>query len=56
MFGTYKEKDVTILLKDISGMVQPTSTEDREKAIQEGTPYSEMLPIEYVPTDDYMRT
>ena len=56
MFGTYKEKDVTILLKDISGMVQPMSTEDREKAIQEGTPYSEMLPIEYVPTDDYMST
>lgn len=56
MFSTYKNNDVTILLKDISGMVQPMSTKDREEAIQHGTPYSEMLPIEYVPTKYYMRT
>ena len=56
MFGTYKKDDVTILLKDITGLVKPLSTSEREKAIQSGTPYSEMLPIEYVPSEEYMRT
>ena len=30
MFGTYKPEDVTILLKDISGLVKPQPTEERE--------------------------
>lgn len=54
MKSSYKEKDVTILLKDISGMVEPTPTEEREKKIQKGTHYSEMLPLEYEPTQKYM--
>ena len=54
MFGTYKENDVTILLKDISGIITPLGTEEREKLIQSGVHYSEMLPIEYVPSDDYI--
>lgn len=33
MFGTYKENDVTILLKDISGIIAPLGTEEREKLI-----------------------
>ena len=49
MKSSYKEKDVVILLKDISGMVEPTPTEEREKKIQKGTHYSEMLPLEYEP-------
>ena len=56
MFGTYKEDDVTILLKDITGMVQPQSTAEREALIQSGVHYCEMLPIEYEPSESYLRT
>lgn len=51
---SYKDEDVILLLKDITGLVTPQSTEDREKLIQSGRHYSEMLPIEYVPTQKYM--
>ena len=54
MRSSYKPEDVTILLKDITGMVTPQSTEEREKLIQSGTHYCEMLPIEYEPTEKYM--
>ncbi len=54
MRSSYNEKDVILLLKDITGMVKPQSTEEREKLIQSGKHYSEMLPIEYVPTERYM--
>ncbi|MEZ3487455.1 MAG: cysteine protease StiP family protein [Lachnospiraceae bacterium] len=54
MRSSYSEKDVILLLKDITGLVKPQSTEEREKLIQSGRHYSEMLPIEYVPTDRYM--
>lgn len=56
MFGSYKSEDVTILLKDITGLVQPQSTEEREKLIQGGRHYCEMLPIEYEPSEEYMRS
>lgn len=56
MFGTYKEEDVTVLLKDITGMVKPQTTEEREREIQNGRHYCEMLPIEYEPTDAYVKT
>ena len=55
MQSTYKEDDVILLLKDITGLVEPQSTEEREKLIQSGKHYCEMLPIEYVPTDKYMK-
>ena len=55
MFSTYKPQDVTILLKDISGLVKPQSTEEREHLIQSGRHYSEMLPIEYEPSDAYLK-
>lgn len=54
MFGTYKSDDVTILLKDITGLVQPLATKEREIKIQSGVHYSEMLPLEYEPTPEYM--
>lgn len=54
MFGTYKSEDVTILLKDITGLVEPMGTREREERIQSGVHYSEMLPIEYVPSSAYM--
>jgi len=53
-FGTYHPEDVSILLKDITGMVEPMGTEERERAIQSGRHYSEMLPIEYQPSPAYL--
>lgn len=55
MRSTYRSEDVTILLKDITGLVEPLPTKEREKHIQSGVHYCEMLPIEYKPSDDYFR-
>ena len=49
MRSSYRDEDVTLLLKDITGMVQPQPTEEREKLIQAGKHYSEMLPVEICP-------
>lgn len=54
MFGTYKNEDVVLLLKDISGLVAPLGTAEREARIQSGVHYSEMLPIEYEPSEAYL--
>lgn len=54
MRSSYKESDVVLLLKDITGLVKPQPTREREALIQSGKHYSEMLPIEYVPTEKYM--
>lgn len=54
MQSSYREEDVILLLKDITGLVQPQSTAERERLIQSGKHYSEMLPIEYVPSEAYM--
>ena len=54
MRSSYKKDDVILLLKDITGLVEPQSTEERERLIQSGKHYSEMLPIEYVPSEKYM--
>lgn len=55
MRSTYKKDDVKLLLKDITGLVEPMSTMEREKRIQSGVHYCEMLPLEYTPTYDYIR-
>lgn len=55
MRSSYLEEDVILLLKDITGMVQPMSTNERERLIQSGRHYCEMLPVEYVPTEKYMQ-
>jgi len=55
MRSSYKEDDVILLLKDITGLVEPQSTEERERQIQAGRHYCEMLPIEYVPSEKYMQ-
>lgn len=52
--GSYPPEDVTFLLKDLSEVMEEQGTEDREEAIQSGVHYSEMLPIEYKPTSEYM--
>lgn len=54
MPSSYKEEDVVLLLKDITGQVEPEPTGVREQKIQNGTHYCEMLPIEYVPSAKYM--
>ena len=51
---SYRPEDVTILLKDVTGLVEPQSTEEREKLIQSGRHYCEMLPIEYRPSEKYL--
>ena len=54
MFSTYQSQDVTILLKDITGLVTPLGTREREARIQSGVHYSEMLPLEYEPSQAYL--
>lgn len=54
MRSSYMDDDVTLLLKDITGLVEPIATEEREKLIQSGVHYSAMLPLEYRPTEKYI--
>ena len=51
---SYSPEDVTILLQDVEGRVPVLDTLEREKLNQSGVHYSEMLPLEYVPTEKYM--
>lgn len=53
--GSYKLSDVTFLLKEITDEIEEQDNSTREKAIQSGTHYSEMLPIEYSPSEDYLK-
>lgn len=55
MFSSYSPADVTVLLKDISGMVKPMAAGEREALIQKGVHYSELLPLEYEPSDAYLQ-
>ncbi|WP_189022595.1 cysteine protease StiP family protein [Paenibacillus albidus] len=52
--GSYPPADVTFLLKDLSRVSLERATEERERAIQSGVHYSEMLPVEYQPTAQYI--
>ena len=54
MRSSFNRDDVSLLLKDITGMVEPMGTVEREKEIQRGRHYCEMLPIEYKPSDKYV--
>lgn len=51
---SYPAEDVTFLLKDVGYTVKEQQTAEREKAIQNGVHYSEMLPIEYEPSHEYI--
>ena len=53
-FSTYSKDDVIFLLKDISDVKLEQGNAEREKAIQSGRHYSEMLPIEYQVSDNYL--
>ncbi|WP_438493406.1 cysteine protease StiP family protein [Paenibacillus sp. IHBB 3054] len=52
--GSYTPSDVRFLLKDLSNVSLELGTAEREKAIQSGVSYSEMLPVEYQPTEPYI--
>lgn len=52
--GSYSEEDVVFLLKDISKHIVEQDNEQRENIMQNGGHYSEMLPIEYFPNEEYM--
>ena len=53
--SSYSPNDVTILLQDLKGKVPVLDTKEREKLNQSGVHYSEMLPIEYVPSKEYLK-
>ncbi|MCM3704869.1 MULTISPECIES: cysteine protease StiP family protein [Cytobacillus] len=53
-FGSYSKDDVVFLLKDLSGYSLEGTVEQREKNIQSGQHYSETLPIEYQPPEQYL--
>jgi hypothetical protein len=52
--GTYHEDDVLFLLKDLSEIKLEDSTANRELMVQSGMHYSESLPIEYQPPEEYV--
>ncbi|KLV27891.1 Citrate lyase beta subunit [Niallia circulans] len=54
-FGSYNSEDVIFLLKNLNGIILEGSTEEREKKIQSGAHYSETLPIEYNPPEQYLQ-
>ena len=54
MNSSYSATDVEILLKDITGLVEPLPASVREINIQKGVHYCEMLPLEYKPSEKYM--
>jgi hypothetical protein len=53
--SAFLPEDVTLLLTDITGLIEPKPTEERERLIQRGVHYSEMLPLEYKPSELYLR-
>ena len=53
-FGTYSKDDVIFLLKDISNLIKEEGNKEREIKIQSGTHYSEMIPIEYNVSQNYL--
>jgi hypothetical protein len=52
--GSYSTGDVVFLLKELGGLIQEQNNQERERAIQGGRHYSEMLPVEYRPTGEYV--
>lgn len=54
MESSYKKEDCIFLLKNVNADVTELSTEAREENMSKGVHYSEMLPQEYFPTDEYL--
>ncbi len=54
-FSSYDKSDCIFLLKDLSGCQLEGTIENRERNIQLGQHYSETLPIEYQPPENYLQ-
>lgn len=54
MRTSLKKEDCVLLLKDITGKIEPMSPEERQKRMRGGTHYCELLPEEYVPSEEYI--
>jgi len=54
MRGRYEETDCLFVLKDIGSSIKEENNELREKRMSNGIHYSEMLPIEHFPTEEYL--
>lgn len=52
--GSYSQEDCIFLLKNINDQVKEIGVKERECHIQNGGHYSEVLPIEYMPKEEYM--
>ena len=52
--SSYPSDDVTFLLTDLSGAALERGLDEREREIQAGRNYAEMLPIEYQPSREYI--
>ena len=52
---SYRAEDAELLLTDITGALPPLAAKEREKLIQSGVHYSELLPEEYEPSPTYFR-
>jgi len=53
MKNSYDNKDVIMLFKDLSRVMEEKPAEERERLIQSGVHYSEMLPQEKEPSVEY---
>ena len=52
--GSYRREDCIFLLKNINNLVGEIGVKEREYHVQNGGHYSEVLPIEYMPKEEYM--
>lgn len=52
---SYQQDEVVFLMKNLSDDVTETNTEEKESNISKGVHYSEMLPKEYYPSNDYLQ-
>ncbi|MFD1861697.1 cysteine protease StiP family protein [Planococcus chinensis] len=52
---SYPKEDITFLLKDVTEEFVESTLEEREAAVRSGAHYSERLPIEYRPSEEYTR-
>ncbi|MGN1118771.1 MAG: phosphoribosyltransferase domain-containing protein, partial [Oscillospiraceae bacterium] len=55
MRTSIRPEDCTLLLKDITGQLEPLPAKKREPLIQSGVHYSELLPAEYEPSAEYLK-
>ncbi|MBQ3033143.1 MAG: cysteine protease StiP family protein [Deferribacterales bacterium] len=55
MHSTFKNNDVCLLLKDLTGAIEPLPSHIREQFIQKGIHYCEMLPEESKPSEKYFK-